>query len=140
MLNIFLCIYLIIVLNVIIHEFCHIIAAKILKIKLYGIYFGNKMYVIKYKKINISPIILQGHIEIDVKEIKDISKVKLSIFFFSGVLGNIILTILLGVYINNIILNVGIIIIGSNIVVRNTIPWIYEENDINLLIDCFREN
>ena len=59
-----LIIYIILYSHLTIHEVAHAISAKIMGIKINEIKIGSNFFKVKYKQINISPIISGGYVEV----------------------------------------------------------------------------
>lgn len=124
--------YLEYIVSVILHEVFHFIAAKIMGFPVHGIYIGEKLFRMRIGKVYFSPIIKDGFIEVSFDEIKRAKKIKIGVFFLSGIIGNILL-ILIGLWIDNCILRGWLILNNVVILIWNLFP-LSKENDCRMFI------
>ena len=93
----------------------------------YNIAFGNSLHLFRIGKCLISPLIFSGYIEVDQEELYSKKKVVVILFYISGIIGNIILTIVAWRLHNY--WGIWLIIYNISAIMVNVLP-IAENNDV----------
>lgn len=122
---------------IILHEFTHFIIGRLLKIHVHSIIIGWNIFRIKIKKIEISPFIFSGSIEVDKADLLRKKNISIVLFFLGASIPILFITILLG-YSKFSILNT--ILMYENILrlFANLCPLI-KYNDMNQMLEILKE-
>lgn len=128
------CVYAI---TVIIHELGHVISAILFHFHIKKVELGSFMQI-RINKLYISPFIINGGVEVELDENFYKKTYRIIIFFMSGVVGNILVTILFILYVDNIVaLNFGIMVNLTSIIF-SILPF-SDNNDFSMLVHCLKE-
>lgn len=119
--------YIAVILTVIVHESMHYFVATLIKVRVVNIAFGNSLHLFRIGKCLISPLIFSGYIEVDQEELYSKKKVVVILFYISGIIGNIILTIVAWRLHNY--WGIWLIIYNISAIMVNVLP-IAENNDV----------
>ena len=99
----------------------------LIKVRVVNIAFGNSLHLFRIGKCLISPLIFSGYIEVDQEELYSKKKVVVILFYISGIIGNIILTIVAWRLHNY--WGIWLIIYNISAIMVNVLP-IAENNDV----------
>lgn len=127
--------YLLMWISVVAHEIAHYIAAKAIKLKIHSVYIGDRFFSIKFRKLNISPMIFSGsYVEFFVKDITIKTKFQKIIFFISGPVANLVMFLV--AYLlreTNSMYMEMLIWINIYFFIANVFPFFIRKNDIGKL-------
>lgn len=104
--------------SIFIHEIFHLCTAQILKLSNWKLGLGDKLFSLKFKNIRISPLIIQGYVEVDKEELCKKGRKSILFFFLSGSIGNMLIMtviLLLDYDLKNIVFLVNIVIIITSL-------------------------
>ncbi|MBQ0037172.1 MAG: M50 family metallopeptidase [Clostridiales bacterium] len=86
--------YLIISVYTVAHELAHAICAKAFGLNIIKIQLGSKLLCVEGRRLNISPILIGGYVEVAHTELLRLPKLKKIVYFEAGCLANIFIMIL----------------------------------------------
>lgn len=124
--------YIIHVCSVILHEMGHVLIAHVLHLQVNKVCIGCEKYSLKIGKIQISPFVANGYVEIAIDNCT-VKKSDLMMFFMAGPLINLMIVIG-SFFMTHITIN-AFFVIGINLIhfCGSICPWI-EGNDVVSLI------
>ncbi len=113
-------VYLFFYAQVIIHELCHFLAARILGLSVKKVAFGADILSVRVGKFSISPV-AGGYVEIESQQSVYMNKFLLAVFLEAGPIGNLLSVLLLFFLHNNLLITIfacvgGLMFIGNNVI------------------------
>ncbi len=124
-------------LSVIIHELMHVLIACVFFVKVEKICLGNFFYL-KIKKLEISPFVFSGYVDVDSASLLRKPSLVITLFYFGGVIGNIICAMVFWMIISNGILRIWCLCVNFTSIVLSLLP-IIDDNDMRGFLSALKQ-
>lgn len=129
--------YFVVITAVVFHELFHVIAAKLLHLKVLNVTIGRDFLQLKLGNLYFSPFVLGGYVDVDEEQLFERGGKGIVFFYASGVIANIIIVFIATLMTNNLV-KYWTIIFNVCMIALNIIP-IFQNNDGKMIIKCCKE-
>lgn len=119
------------------HETLHLLAALKFKAKDINVKIGDSFFAIKLKKISISPLIIDGFVEVNRENMFEKETHKVVLFYLAGSIANVLLIICALIFMDKYLLKGEIIVINIWLIFTSLCP-IFKNNDINGILSFLK--
>lgn len=124
--------YLLLYFSIAAHETGHLIAARLIGLKVTGLRIGDRFLAIRFGGLSVSPWCgCGGFVSFDQTEMTKKTKTQKAFFFFSGCAVNVLLLISSTLLIRlSPFYAAAIFLINFSLLLENAVPFFHPENDL----------